>query len=98
MLQQANRDKPVLKERICGEFRVDDRKARKMIEDLRDGGHPVVGTSDTKGYWIAKSEAEMEMFIRNYTSKARTIQKRAERMNRTFYQEKVREDLFLGSR
>jgi Mn-dependent DtxR family transcriptional regulator len=92
MLEQASRDEPVTREDIRRTFRVPDRSAREMIERLRDNGYPVIGTSDTKGYWIAGSDAEMEMFIRNYTAKARTIQKRAEKMCRTFYQERNDED------
>lgn len=89
MLEQASRDKPVTRERIRGMFRVSDRAAREMIERLRDSGYPVVGTSDTKGYWIAKTEEELQMFLRNYTAKAKTIQERAEKMNRAFYQERM---------
>lgn len=89
MLEQASRDKPVTRERIRGTFKVPDRTAREMIERLRDSGVPVVGTSDARGYWIAKTEEEMQMFLRNYTAKAKTIQKRAEKMARSFYQERM---------
>lgn len=89
MLEQASREKPVTRERISGMFRVSDRAAREMIERLRDSGYPVIGTSDARGYWIAKNEEELQMFLRNYTAKAKTIQDRADKICQTFYQERM---------
>lgn len=90
MLSSACRDRPVTREDIRGRFRISDRTARGLIEDLRDDGYPVIGTSDSKGYWIARSDAELNAFMRNYTAKAVTIQKRAYKMASRFYQVEVR--------
>ena len=87
MLENASRDRPVTRLRIRAAFRVGDRGARRLVEELRDAGYPVVGTSDHKGYWIAGSEEELKLFMRNYTAKARTIQRRALRMCGRFYEQ-----------
>lgn len=84
MLEHANRDHPVTREEIRRVFRCGDRAGRNKIEQLRDQGYPVIGTSDEKGYWLAGSKAELEAFLRNYTAKARTIEKRAGRMRHCF--------------
>lgn len=89
MLSAACRDRPVTRDDIRIKFQVCDRKARELIEDLRDDGYPVVGTSDSKGYWIARTDGEFAAFIQNYTAKAVTIQKRAYKMASRFYQECV---------
>lgn len=87
MLENASRDRPVTRRQIRAAFRVSDRRARRMVEELRDAGYPVVGTSDYKGYWVAGSEEELKWFMRNYIAKARTIQRRALRMCGRFYEQ-----------
>lgn len=86
MLEEASRDQPVTRHKIRVTFRVTDRCARKMVEELREAGYPVIGISGQEGYWIARTEDELKMFMRDYTAKARTIQKRALKMCGKFYE------------
>lgn len=81
MLDNASRDHPVTREEITRTFRVSDRTARKMIEDLREKGVRVCGMNTDKGYWIAKTQKEYEVFRREYVSKATTIFRRAVNMD-----------------
>lgn len=87
MLENASREKPVTRKAIRAAFHVGDRGARKMVEELRDAGYPVVGISSSEGYWIARTEEELKWFMRNYTARARTIQRRALRMCGKFYEQ-----------
>lgn len=87
MLEHASRDEPVTRQDIRTTFHVTDRVARKMVEQLRDNGYPVIGISSREGYWMARSEKELQVFMRDYTAKARTIDRRANGMCRKFYEE-----------
>ena len=81
MLDRADKEHPVTRQEICHTFLVSDRKARNMIEELREQGIRVCGTSQAEGYWIAKTQKEYEAFRRDYTAKARTILRRAGNMD-----------------
>ena len=81
MLAEASQDKPVTRETIMHTYRVSDRSARKMIEDLREQGVRVCGQNTDKGYWIAKTQEEYERFRRDYVAKATTIFRRARNMD-----------------
>lgn len=73
MLERADKEHPVTREQIMNTFKVSERKARKMIEELRRMGVRVCGLNTTEGYWIAKNQKEYERFRRDYLSKATTI-------------------------
>lgn len=81
MLDKASKDNPVTREDIMSTFCVSDRTARKMIETLREKGVRVCGQNMDRGYWIAKSQKEYEVFRRDYVSKAVTIFRRAKNMD-----------------
>lgn len=80
MLEKADKEHPVTRQEICKTFHVSDRVARRMVEDLREKGVGVCGTSEQEGYWVAKTQEELERFLRDYTSKASTIFRRANKM------------------
>lgn len=82
MLNKATKYTPVTRQDIIAAFGVSDRKARKMIEALREDGHRVCGTASGYGYWIAKSEGEYKAFRAEYISKATTILRRAGNMDK----------------
>lgn len=88
MLGKASRDRPLTRQEIMSEFHVVDRVARGYIEELRDMGYPVCGTSEQQGYWLAQTHEELMSFLKNYTKKARTIQRRAINMKLSFLQER----------
>ena len=81
MLENANKGRPVTREEIQRTFRVGDRVARRMIENLREKGVRVCGLNTTEGYWIAKTQAEYERFRRDYAAKAATIFRRVKNMD-----------------
>lgn len=81
MLDRATKYKPVTRNDIITTFGISDRHARHMIEDLREKGHRVCGSSDNYGYWLAKSDNEYLAFRREYVSKATTIMRRAGKMD-----------------
>ena len=81
MLDKADKDHPITRDEIISRFHVSDRRARKMIEELREKGIRVCGLNTTEGYWIAKTQAEYERFRRDYVSKATTIFRRATNMD-----------------
>lgn len=80
-LEMATEDLPVTRASIMIQFHITDRRARKMIEDLRDQGVRVCGLSKESGYWIAKTQSEYERFRRDYVSKATTILRRTKNMD-----------------
>ena len=80
-LENATEERPVTRASIMIQFRITDRRARKMIEDLRDQGVRVCGLSKESGYWIAKTQSEYERFRRDYVSKATTILRRTKNMD-----------------
>ena len=81
MLEKASKKKPVTRQTICDTFHIGDRKARRMIEALRERGIRVCGLNTTEGYWIAKSQDEYEQFRRDYAAKAATIFRRVKNMD-----------------
>lgn len=81
MLDRATKYKPVTRNDIITTFGISDRQARRMVEDLREKGHRVCGSSDNYGYWLAKSDNEYLAFRREYVSKATTIMRRAGKMD-----------------
>lgn len=81
MLNKANKENPVTRKDICETFYVGDRKARRLIEELREQGIRVCGLNTTEGYWIAKSQDEYEQFRRDYAAKAATIFRRVRNMD-----------------
>ena len=81
MLDRADKEHPVTRGDICKTFRVGDRTARRMIEELREQGVRVYGVNDTEGYWLCKTQQEYERFRRDYTEKARTIYRRTKNMD-----------------
>ena len=81
MLDRATKYKPVTRNDIITTFGISDRQARRMVEDLREKGHRVCGSSDNYGYWLAKSERDYLAFRREYVSKATTIMRRAGKMD-----------------
>ena len=81
MLDKADKDHPITRDEIISRFHVSDRRARKMIEELRERGIRVCGLNTTEGYWIAKSQDEYEQFRRDYAAKAATIFRRVKNMD-----------------
>ena len=55
---------------ITIEFMTNDRSARKIIEDARNAGCPIVSSSRAKGYWWNKKDYE-EIYLRE--EKARLV-------------------------
>lgn len=43
--------------------KVDDRKLRAAIHELRQSGVPILASSGSSGYWLASSRAELDHFI-----------------------------------
>lgn len=80
MLDNATKEHPVTREDIMRTFSVCDRTGRGMIEDLREKGVRVNGTSKDKGYWLIRTQKELECFLRDYLSKSNTMRRRAENM------------------
>lgn len=81
MLDKASKKNPVTRKEICDTFYIGDRKARRMIEELREQGVRVCGLNTTEGYWIAKTQDEYEQFRRDYAAKAATIFRRVRNMD-----------------
>lgn len=80
MLDNATREHPVTREDIMRTFSVCDRTGRDMIDKLRDKGVRVNGTSKDRGYWLIKTQKELDCFLRDYLAKVETMKRRAENM------------------
>lgn len=81
MLCEASRRKPALKQEMMDATGKGEREVRHVIEDMREQGVRVVGSSDRAGYYIAENEKEYQHFRRNYISKAVTIFRRVRAMD-----------------
>ena len=80
-IRAASIDKPASRETLIVRTGLPDRQVRKHIEELREQGVRVCGTSRDKGYWIAANEKEYQAFRLDYMSKAKTIFRRTQAMD-----------------
>ena len=77
-----------IKGRVLGEkFGITDANVRQFINELRCEGHPIAAeTSKTgrKGYWYAKTEAELEHTDRSMLSRINSMQQASVGMFKPF--------------
>ena len=59
-----------------------DRQARKLIEGLRAKGYRIGSGLGEKGYWLIDSEIEYKHFRAEYASRAYTVHKTVQAMDR----------------
>ena len=75
----TSRDKanPISRHELIRMYGVPDRSIRRSIEELREKGHRICATSCDRGYYLAGSDEQFQRFLKDYTSKAYTIIRRA---------------------
>lgn len=64
----ATKENPATRKRLMEATGFTDRMVRKEIEHLRDNGVRIC-SSESGGYWLAKSESEYKEFRKNYASR-----------------------------
>lgn len=62
--------KPTSKDELHSMTGYSDREIRAAIQTLRNNGYPVMSSSSTNGYWIARNEDEIYMLIAELKSRA----------------------------
>lgn len=62
--------KPITKKELHSMTGYSDREIRAAVQTLRNNGYPVMSSSKTKGYWIARNECEINMLIAELKSRA----------------------------
>ena len=77
-------DEPISKNELHSMTGYSDREIRAAVQTLRNNGYPVMSSSKTNGYWIARNEDEIYMLIAELKSRA------SEMMNTTRSLENVR--------
>ena len=80
-LKESSKDHPLTRARLKELTNMKDRHARDVIGKLRDKGYRIVGSSGSKGYWIAETESEYTAFRREYQTKAMTYLERIKAMD-----------------
>jgi DNA-binding IclR family transcriptional regulator len=73
-LQSASRDNPLTREDLCYYTGLPDRQARRYIHELRTHGYPIVMNESGKGYWMADTMREVEIFIASLESRKKSLQ------------------------
>jgi len=73
----------VTRKRLCQLTGLDDRTNREIIEQMRMKYIPVISTSSTSGYWLAKNRQECRNFAREQLSATSKRQTMAFRVNST---------------
>lgn len=62
--------KPITKKELHSMTGYSDREIRAAVQTLRNNGYPVMSSSKTNGYWIARNEDEIYMLIAELKSRA----------------------------
>lgn len=62
--------KPTTKKQLYSMTGYSDREIRAAVQTLRNNGYPVMSSSKTNGYWIARNEDEIYMLIAELKSRA----------------------------
>ena len=62
--------KPISKKELHSMTGYNDREIRAAVQTLRNKGYPVMSSSKTNGYWIARNEYEINMLIAELKSRA----------------------------
>jgi len=66
--------KPISRDSLAARIGVSDRELRKQIQALREQGHPICSDSHgSGGYHLARSDADLDSFLRQYESHATHI-------------------------
>lgn len=65
--------KPITKKQLYSMTGYSDREIRAAIQTLRNNGYPVMSSSRTNGYWIARNEDEIYMLVNELKSRANEI-------------------------
>lgn len=63
-------DEPISKNELHSMTGYSDREIRAAVQTLRNNGYPVMSSSKTNGYWIARNEDEIYMLIAELKSRA----------------------------
>lgn len=63
-------NKPISKNELHSMTGYSDREIRAAVQTLRNNGYPVMSSSKTKGYWIARNEDEIHLLIAELKSRA----------------------------
>ena len=58
-LELLRRKRPITRERLCELSGLPDRELRRVIEELRKKGFPVLSSPAVSGYWLARDEREL---------------------------------------
>lgn len=66
-------NKPITKKQLYSMTGYSDREIRAAVQTLRNKGYPVMSSSKTNGYWIARNEDEIYMLIAELKSRASEI-------------------------
>lgn len=69
--------KPITKKQLYSMTGYSDREIRAAIQTLRNNGYPVMSSSRTNGYWIARNEDEIYMLVNELRSRASEMLKTA---------------------
>lgn len=85
-LDKADRKNPLSIEDISELIDVCEQSyCRKLISDMRDMGIPVISYQGRRGYWLAKTEEDMDKFCKSYTANAVKRLRRAEEIRRQWF-------------
>lgn len=69
--------KPTTKKQLYSMTGYSDREIRAAVQTLRNNGYPVMSSSRTNGYWIARSDDEVYMLVNELRSRASEMLKTA---------------------
>lgn len=62
--------KPITRGKLCSLLHIDDRAVRKNIESMRRKGIPICSSSESAGYFLARSRADVERTANEYKKRA----------------------------
>lgn len=80
LLENSSKQKPVKRSEIQEKTHMNAKQIEQIVGELRDKGHFICGISSQKGYYLPRSEEEKKEFLREYTARAFTTLRRANKM------------------
>lgn len=81
-LKYSSREQPITREMLKTWTKCGDRQNRKAIAELRKAGCPIGSSSSVKGYWLCRTEEDIEPINKMLKSKAIDMLQTAAAMNR----------------